>query len=105
MDARYDRATRSLFLAFTPLEADEAAVLMQLVWEDEWQKGTTVPDYSDDFFKQIAVSREKIPVELEFEFQEFAIVFLEEACARLLINDATIAELKKFLVELRQTVH
>jgi hypothetical protein len=102
MDARYNRATGSLNLCFHPWESWEVAVLMQLVWEEEWQKGTTVPDFSEDFFKQLAVSREKIPLEFDFEYLEFAIAFLEEACAKLTGSDSGMTVLEKFVLELRE---
>ncbi len=100
MNAGYDRATGSLSLCFMPSESWEAAVLMQLVWEDEWRKGTMVPDYSKDFFGKLATAREETPIEIDFEFLEFAIAFLKEACTELTESDAGMVALEKFVVEL-----
>lgn len=100
MNAGYDRATGSLSLCFTPNESWEAAVLMQLVWEDEWRKGTIVPDYSKEFFGKLAIAKEETPIEIDFEFLEFAIAFLKEACTELTESDAGMIALEKFVIEL-----
>ena len=111
MDARYDRATGSLSLCFSPSVSWEVAVLMQLVWEEEWQKGTTVPDLSEDYFKQLAVAKEYIPLEFDFEYLTFVIAFLEEVCVQSVCNDVDAMILEKFLLNLRdlcsvgQTIH
>lgn len=111
MDAQYSRATGSLDLCFQPDESLEAATLLQLVWEEEWQKGTLVPDYSLDFFKELAVATKRTPVKFEFEFLEFAIAFLEEAIIQIPSSPADVDILANFLLELRdycpakQTVH
>lgn len=102
MDAGYNKATGGLSLCFTPLESDEAAVLMQLVWEEQWEKGTTVPDFNEDFFRQLATSTEKIPIEFDFEYLGFVIAFLEESYAQSTDNNANAKELRKFLLELRE---
>ena len=100
MNAGYDRETGSLSLCFRPGESWEAAVLMQLVWEDEWRKGTIVPDYSEDFFGKLARAREETPIAIDFEYLEFAIAFLTEACTELTETDASMIALEKFVIEL-----
>lgn len=100
MNAGYDRATGSLSLCFPPSQSFEAAVLMQLVWEEEWKKGTLVPDYGKDFFDKLAIAKGETPIAIEFEFLEFAIAFLKEACTELTESDAGMTALEKFVVEL-----
>jgi len=100
MNAGYDRETGSLSICFRPGESWEAAVLMQLVWEDERRKGTIVPDYGEDFFGKLTRSREEIPIAIDFEYLEFAIAFLKEACTELTESNAGMIALEKFVIEL-----
>jgi len=111
MIVRYDKKAWELTIFIEPHEADRSSLLMQLVLEEEWQKGTSVPNLKEDFFRELAVTRERFPVVFDYEYLEFVIRFLEETCVEQKEHGISVDTIEDFMCRvreccpLRQTIH
>jgi len=98
MDVQFYPKNCELVISFEPTEAPDSAFLLQLVWEEEWQRGTTVPDFRNgDFFQKLASSKRKACVKFDYLYLEFIIVFLEETCIELADKGIDTTMLEQFL--------
>lgn len=102
MDVRYNSENGNLSISFTPVETREFALLMELVFEDEWERGTCVPDLNKEFFRTFATSIEKVKIDFDFDYLEFCLVFLEEVYYKMLDDGVDSAELGSFLSEVSE---
>lgn len=97
MKVKYDAKKGGLTIVFAPVEIEELALLMELVFEDEWKRGTCVPDFRKDFFREVAVSKEKVRIDFDFIYLEFCIAFLAEVHDEMLDEGVDTTELGQFL--------
>lgn len=102
MNLRYYRNEGSIVISFDPAEMQDSLLLMELVWEDEWYRGTKVPDWRGDFFRSLATSSMKPQIKFDYQFLEFAIVFLEETCMEWANKGVDTLMLEKFLDEITE---
>src|SRR3989338_5740650 len=81
MEVRYNEKRGETLIIFDPREVEDSAFLLQMVWEEEWRRGTTVPNLRDvKFFRGLAAAIRKALVKFDYLYLEFVIVFLEESC-------------------------
>lgn len=108
---RYDVEAARVIISFDPNESHGCSVLMQLVWEEEWYKGTTVPNLKEAFFKRIALAKERVSITFDYEYVEFVINFLKAACEEQRNNGVNIAPIEDFIHKVSgycpvgQTIH
>lgn len=87
----------NLIICFRPREAEKFALLMELVFEEERERGTFVPTFEEDFFEKLAKSEEEISIEFPFQFLEVGIIFLEEIYLEMLEDDCDTSVIEHFL--------
>ncbi|HAT68330.1 MAG: hypothetical protein A2481_02680 [Candidatus Yonathbacteria bacterium RIFOXYC2_FULL_47_9] len=111
METKFDVRNGNLMLCFDPRETDSLAILMQLVLEEQEEKGKCTPRLEKDFFKNFAASLTPFHVEFGFEYLDFAIIFLEETLVIMEDSGADTTILWNFLSSIReyrvegQTIH
>ncbi|HAS84871.1 MAG TPA: hypothetical protein DCS23_02210 [Candidatus Yonathbacteria bacterium] len=70
---------------------------MQLVIEEEKTKGTRVPVFEKDFFKNFSTSRKKFVVEFNFELLPFTIAYLDEVIEEMVEYGSNPTDLDNFV--------
>lgn len=99
MDVRYNPLEGDLTICFNPRDAESLALLMELVIEEEKERGTHVPNFDKDFFEKFSTSREKFSIKFGFEHLEFGVIFLEEVCEEMIDEGSDPTMLEHFLDE------
>lgn len=105
MDANFSSSKCNLTLCFKPHETNDAALCMQLLFEEEKDKGRSVPTFEKNFFKKFADATEPIRLVFEFDDLGFAISFIEEVIDKTYEYDGNsehVVMLVQFLNELEQ---
>lgn len=97
MDAGYNSETGDLAIAFTPRNARDYALLMELAIEEGREMGICVPNYSKDFFRGFARSTEKETLIFGCEHLEFCVIFLEEVWMEMAENGEDTSMIEHFL--------
>lgn len=105
MDMNFSILGYNLTICFNPNEISDAALCMQLLFEEGKSKGYSVPFFEKDFFRKFAASRERIGLVFEFDDLGFAISFIEEVIDRTYHdggNTENVEILIQFLNKLEQ---
>lgn len=105
MDANFSSSKCNLTLFFNPDETSDAALCMQLLFEEGKRKGYNVPLFEKDFFRKFAASRESIGLVFEFDDLGFAASFIGEvidSTYKYNGNSENVETLIQFLNELEQ---
>lgn len=97
MDVNYSTKKGELAIIFTPVEARELSLLMEMVLEEECKKGTCVPDLKKEFFRTFAASSKKVKINFDFMYLGFCIAFLAEVYDEMIDQGTDTKELRKFL--------
>jgi hypothetical protein len=100
VDTRYNSKSGNISIIFTPVEAKELSLIMEMVIEEEWEKGTSVPDLKKDFFRNLETSAENTRIDFDFEYLKFCIVFLAEVHDEMVENEIDAGELRDFLTNM-----
>lgn len=79
MQPEYDETTGNLRIWFHPDESEEGAVLLQLVMEEQQERGEDVPLLSSSFFRDIATARQTFPIDFGFKYLGFVLLVIKEA--------------------------
>lgn len=111
METKFDVKNGNMMLCFEPRETDSLAILMQLVLEEQEEKGKCIPHLEKDFFKRFATSLTPFRVEFGFKYLDFVLIFLEETLVVMEDSGADTTILCNFMRSVegfcvkRQTVH
>jgi len=99
MEATFNSEEGKLVLCFKPDETDEASIHLQLLFEDEKNKGHSVPNFGKDFFINLATSKKKARVVFTFKHLGVAICFIDEILDRTIDDGEYVETLGRFLDE------
>ncbi len=102
MDTYFKPETGSLVLVIDPQESDRSAVLMELIFEEEKQRGVRVPDMPKNFFTDMAAAKQKFRVEFGFEYLGPVLAFLEESCFEMAAREIDPTKVARALDKIGQ---
>lgn len=101
MDLQYFPEDASVVARFDAHESDEASIVMALVADEEKRNRIRIPEISNERLNEMAGSREGAQVTFPYEFQEFALAFLERISERWYELEWDYVSIDYFLFRMR----
>ena len=101
MDLKFSSSVGILTLCFNPSETVRASVLMQSLFEDEKERGNSVPNFGQDFFKDFASAEDGVNIVFNFKYLGLALRFIEEVIDNTDSDDKKKEALLRFLISAR----
>jgi hypothetical protein len=102
MDILFNQEKGEVSISFEPFMEEDSIFLMQLVHEEEWKRGTSVPDIGTPFFERLSAAKGKRKVTFSHDYLEFIVVFLGELLIQRLNEGIDTSALEMLLIQIEK---